>query len=204
VPRPKRPTRARKIAVSDLEWAFLNDAIDIDGDPALYGGTGMRLWELTYNFALGGTRHPTTDLWEEYDTVIVEQWAIDKPGTRPSCWWSFSAPRGELQSFWNDFNLPESRLFAEPRRRLGGTGTPLHEVMAFAPSFSFGIPTRWPEAEHLDGTVASGSCINGVPVCRVYAGRRWCWSTRRTRRSTSRKLRTLCGTACCCPASVSG
>jgi hypothetical protein len=32
---------------------------------------------------------------------------------------------------------------AEPRRRIGGTGTPSSDVLAYAPSFEYGIPGHW-------------------------------------------------------------
>jgi hypothetical protein len=49
----------------------------------------------------------------------VKRW----PGTRPARWWEYSAP--------------------EPRRRLGGTGTPLHECSAYIAPFEYGIPSAW-------------------------------------------------------------
>lgn len=44
----------------------------------------------------------------------------------PFAWWLFDAP--------------------EPRRRTGGMGTPKHEVLAYRPSYSWGMPDYWIEA----------------------------------------------------------
>jgi hypothetical protein len=44
-------------------------------------------------------------------------------GTRPFIWWSLEA--------------------RAPRRRLGGVGTPKHEVLNYFPEIRFGIPVYW-------------------------------------------------------------
>lgn len=168
MPRPKRPTRGRRRDITDFEWAFINDLIDADDDPQAHGGTGHCNWKLEWNSELCGFGEPTFELWEAYGPTVVQRWAAEKPGTRPRQWWNFTAPRGDLKS--SDHTPLRGRCWAEPRRRLGGKGTPLHEVLAYSPSFDFGLPTMWPEPEHSDGTVASGSCVNGVPVGRDYIG----------------------------------
>ncbi len=48
-PRP----RARFHNITELEWAFLNDAVSFDDDPGEYGGSRIGLWDLTYNFQTG-------------------------------------------------------------------------------------------------------------------------------------------------------
>ena len=62
-------------------------------------------------------------LWTAHAAAIVSDWAEQRPGTRPSFWWKYDAP--------------------EQRQRLGGTGTPAHEVSAHAPCFVLGIPANW-------------------------------------------------------------
>lgn len=61
--------------------------------------------------------------WEEHGEEILRGWIEERPGTRPAYWWGHVAP--------------------EPRQRLGGIGTPAHEVLAYAPTFRFGIPIYW-------------------------------------------------------------
>lgn len=53
---------------------------------------------------------------------ILEHWCAERPGTRPSCWWNYDSP--------------------EPRRRLGGTGDRLSEVLAHGSCFSYGLPAE--------------------------------------------------------------
>ena len=79
--------------------------------------------------------------WNEVKDEILEAWAREEPGSRPFHWWQFEA--------------------LELRRRLGGVGTPSHEVSAAAPWYEFGLPvcwvSKWEEnyfngrARHVDG-----------------------------------------------------
>jgi hypothetical protein len=63
------------------------------------------------------------DVWHEHAEAILAHHVKRRPGTRPARWWQFDAP--------------------EPRRRLGGTGTPLHECSAYVAPFTYGIPDGW-------------------------------------------------------------
>lgn len=62
-------------------------------------------------------------LWDAHSAAIVADWCKTAPGTRPPHWWQYDAP--------------------EQRRRLGGKGTPCHEVMAHVPAYRLGIPSDW-------------------------------------------------------------
>jgi len=63
-------------------------------------------------------------VWREYRAELLPEFVVEHPGTRPHAWWRFDAP--------------------EPsRRRLGGIGTPSPEVLAYAPTFAFGLPVHW-------------------------------------------------------------
>ena len=94
-----------------------------------------------------GDREYQRALWAEIRPVELPTWIAEQPGTRPDAWWRFSAPR------WQPTDLP-ARLrylaehghldrYAEPRRRLGGIGTPKHEALANIPEFDRGVPIRW-------------------------------------------------------------
>lgn len=75
--RPKK-TRARcKPAVSEKAWAFLND------EPYKRGFD-------TLDLEHGDAARP---LWEQYGDEITKRWIKDHPGTRPSCWWRYTAPK---------------------------------------------------------------------------------------------------------------
>jgi len=54
---------------------------------------------------------------------VLRSWINSHPGTRPYAWWCFDAP--------------------DVRQRVGGTGTPKHEVLQYAAACVFGIPRYW-------------------------------------------------------------
>lgn len=62
-------------------------------------------------------------LWGMLGDEIIEEHVQEYPGTRPLRWWQFAAP--------------------EPRRRLGGVGTPSHERMADVERYVLGVPDQW-------------------------------------------------------------
>jgi hypothetical protein len=64
-------------------------------------------------------------LWQEHGEEIVAEHVAENLGTRPANWWEYDAPRLPMGTFPGcgyDGELPE------PRKRLGGTGTPDREV----------------------------------------------------------------------------
>lgn len=70
----------------------------------------------------------------------MQRWVREHPGTRPSLWWRFEAPRQteDVHPGW-DFDPAKP----EPRRRVGGTGTPVCECTCTVPHYRYGIPTEW-------------------------------------------------------------
>jgi hypothetical protein len=62
-------------------------------------------------------------LWQDHSERIVAEHVSIYPGTRPAHWWKYEA--------------------IEPRKRLGGIGTPASDVLAYAPAFSYGLPSIW-------------------------------------------------------------
>jgi hypothetical protein len=85
--QPRRPrSRARFHNITELEWAFLNDAVSFDDDPSEYGGSRLGLWELEYNFVTGEGPGCTERLWKAHGQAVVQRWAVEQPGTRPRQW----------------------------------------------------------------------------------------------------------------------
>ena len=85
--------------------------------------------------------------WDEVGERITADWIKRHPGTRPYAWWEFSGPRepiGTRIGWHNDGKLPE------PRKRLNGTGTPAHEVLAYGPSYFMGLPIIWVQQREVD------------------------------------------------------
>src|SRR5438045_3025684 len=79
-------------------------------------------------------------LWSEHGGDIVEEHVEESPGTRPSRWWEFDAPRSKRGTYPGRFY--DGQL-CEPRLRVGGIGTPAYECRAVVPSFSYGLPDIW-------------------------------------------------------------
>ena len=85
------------------------------------------------------------ELWGAYLDSVLPGWMATYPGTRPANWWLFEAP--------------------EPcRRRLGGSGTPCHEVLAYAPEFDLGLPAYWVSDWERRYYTRQAKDINGNPI----------------------------------------
>jgi hypothetical protein len=103
------------------------------------------MWEC---FKLTGprVRAALREVWREVADDLLDQWIAERPGTRPYGWWLFDAPRWrpEDRPEWCH-DVPEGivRWIAEPRRRVGGIGTPAHEVLNILAEFAFGMPIIW-------------------------------------------------------------
>ena len=90
-------------------------------------------------------------VWVEHREEILEDFIDENPGRRPWAWWKYDAP--------------------EPRLRLGGTGTPAHEVLAHAPAYDRGIPVHWITAWDAAYYSGHGRDIHGHPIGTEFHGR---------------------------------
>lgn len=130
----KRAKRERGDGLSEAAWAFLNDALTDDI------GDRWERYDLRLDQAISG-KQSNAQLWSDYGPAVMSRWVVDHPGTRPSLWWRYEAPRrpvGDFPGMYFDGTLPV------PRKRVGGVGKPLHEVLAYVPHFYLGVPTFWP------------------------------------------------------------
>jgi hypothetical protein len=91
-----------------------------------YLESGELLASASLDDALTARSEALRRLWRAHRAEMLPLWTQDHPGTRPWAWWRIDAP--------------------EPRRRLGGGGTPCHEVLADEPEYDFGVPARWVSA----------------------------------------------------------
>jgi hypothetical protein len=113
------------------------------------------------SWVLGCFRHgsPAFDedpkeLWEKYHDDFLPEFIRNHPGRRPLPWWQWVAPR-EPVSTWD-----EEQFNSAQRLRLGGTGTPLHEISCIWGGFVKGIPGDWVSEDYkkagFDGVVLDG------------------------------------------------
>ncbi|MDR6659783.1 hypothetical protein J2W51_002353 [Tardiphaga robiniae] len=136
------PTRKRQRAgagaVSEAAWAFLNDALTDDI------GASWERWGLEADQALFLKGPPPAELWSQFRDVVLKRWILERPGSRPSLWWRYDAPRlprGTYEECFWDGMLPE------PRLRVGGVGTALQDVLAYVPVSYLGVPKYWQDHE---------------------------------------------------------
>lgn len=92
-------------------------------------------------------------LWAECRHAIVAEHVAEHPGTRPLRWWQYDAP--------------------EPRRRLGGIGTPCHEVLAHGLRLHLGIPADWITDWQVKFYTGKAIDIRGRPIGQEYVGRKF-------------------------------
>jgi hypothetical protein len=105
-------------------------------------------WLQGHGKASGFVQYAPSDelaaLWAAHAERMVAEHVTAYPGTRPGRWWQFET--------------------VEPRRRLGGIGTPASDVLAYLPTFSFGLPSIW--ISQRDVRYYSGIAVNihGAPI----------------------------------------
>ena len=135
----RRPKNRRRRALTECESAVLTDGDHID------------------RFFM--TDDEIADLWADHGAEITAQWAAENPGTRPSLWWRYDAPRWSPPARHADYYAADT--LPEPRQRLGGTGTPAHEVLAYSPRWPYGVPLDW---VHPSDPKHYGPEFKGVPI----------------------------------------
>jgi hypothetical protein len=134
--RARRPRTRADGGMSDIAWAFFLEEIP----PDITQAEQEELNDLTYDF---DSEHRAGGLWREHREQIVEAWITEYPGTRPSHWWAVES--------------------TEPRRRLGGTGTPCHERLAHGEHYERGVPDQWIRQSDIDVYALIGSPLD-VPA----------------------------------------
>jgi hypothetical protein len=154
-------TRRKRDIVNNLtptEIAYLSDT---DPSPdeeidtyTLWGYRhGMTSWD--------GNPHPK-DLWKQHGKEFLGAYIEKHPGRRPLPWWQWDGPRQDTGSgaFWEPLPIL--------RHRLGGVGTPKHEVLAYVPQFHKGIPEGWVskfDEEYYNGRARD---VHGNPIGTKY------------------------------------
>lgn len=93
--------------------------------------------------------HPEKALWEEHRDAALADWVKERPGTRPSLWWRYDAPRWNAPKEYRDWCYVP--MLPEPRLRLGGVGVTMREKFpAYSPHWPLGVPDQWSEIDAED------------------------------------------------------
>lgn len=157
------PVRPRLSAAAVREYspavvAYLESGACPEGDE----GGGLAI------FLLG--RQGLVEAWRVLGVGILRRWIRESPGSRPAGWWWFSAPR------WQKADQPArvQRIAAldcaEPRRRLGGVGTPCFDVLSYWPEFDRGIPVDWVDQWSVDYYTGQARHVGGHLIGQEYVG----------------------------------
>lgn len=150
-----RRTRKQRGVLSPAMLAYLSD------DDTGIQKDDYALWSYRHGFeAPFDGDHKPKELWEQYREEFLPKFVEKHPGKRPWPWWQHDAPR------WND---PFEGTFfhgtpCEPRQRIGGTGTPDYEVLAYVPHFAKGIPTGWVTQSEEDYYNGRGVDVHGHKI----------------------------------------
>ena len=126
-----RRTRNQKGVLTPAEVAYLTDDQTAE--------EGFTLWCYRVGLPGCGWDRKPDELWEAHRDEFLPAFIAKNPGRRPLAWWQWDCPR------WQD---PYEEVFfhgtlCEPRKRIGGIGTPRYEVLSYVPHFFKGIPTGW-------------------------------------------------------------
>ena len=98
--------------------------------------------------------------WLQHRSTLLQEWIKQHPGTRPWAWWKFDSPK-EPVAGW-EFKHSAQRL------RLGGNGTPSHEVLSVWGGFERGIPNSWIDQREADYYNGKMKDIHGKPIPTKY------------------------------------
>ena len=123
----KRLSNVNRAPIDPVLWSILNDEpLPADANK--------------FTVMMGGRYAYMLPLWEEYRAAILAEWIEAHPGTRPSLWWKYDAPRVTTTTAGRYAGTLTGARMIEPRQLLSGSGSPRHEVTANAPSYRYGIP----------------------------------------------------------------
>jgi hypothetical protein len=102
--------------------------------------------------------------WNRNQERVLEYFKREYPGSRPSHWWMFSAPKAAPGTYLNKVgtDLDRDRKLPEPRRKLSGLGRPSWELMALVPYLEYGLPMNWTVADTFEGAVKDWLCGGSV------------------------------------------
>ena len=119
-------TRVHHEALDPARWAILTDEL-----PADDANRFILMDRESYDAML--------PFWQEHRKLILANWVKTKPGTRPSCWWRYDAPRLDPEQLGRWSRTVMAPRMIELRRKLRGDGQPLHEVQAYVPAHHYGV-----------------------------------------------------------------
>ena len=101
MPVPRRTPKLRNDNVDDNTWAVMLDELN-SAEVAGWEGFALMWPESAVSPNL-------IDHWRDHGAEIVDNWILDRPGSRPRCWWRFDAP-AEPRRRWSNFTGGRTQL----------------------------------------------------------------------------------------------
>lgn len=128
----KKRADKRRGALSEAQWAFLTD------NPWPAGTGSIEKWILEFDGGPIG-KPSVQDLWRENRDQILAEYIVERPGTRPSLWWKYDAPRQAPGMFPND---ELDGAYPQTRQRTNNA----RDQTSYAPLFTCGVPDEWSQS----------------------------------------------------------
>ena len=149
MPRKLRLPKARTEPVPIVFQHFL---LHGDRDAALAADPEASAFDLFLldGPAGDGQRSALDDVWEDVGDELLARWIQERPGSRPWAWWMINAPDWTADVPTRVLSLVFEHRdvwhLKQPRRRIGGVGTPVYEALNYVPAFRLGLPTQFVSA----------------------------------------------------------
>ncbi len=171
MPVKRRNAKVTRQDVSPVAWAMILDEPlpDPDSSKTKWEHFALNVGDRDHMALVQVNGDPTLyAIWLEVRGEVLDQWAKDKPGTRPNLWWRWDAPRLKAGQLAGRLIDEDDARYPEPRLRVGGVGTPNYEVLNYVPAFYLGMPVSWVcarDAEYYNGRSRD---IHGSPIGTDY------------------------------------
>ena len=101
-------------------------------------------------------------LWTGVKVNLLKNFIKNHPCSRPWGWWKFDAPKTPVPGW--DYE----RFNSAQRLRLGGVGTPSHEVLNQWAGFPYGIPGSFVDQWFIDYYNGRAKDVHGDPIGTEY------------------------------------
>lgn len=156
----KRRTRSRKSSIDDWRTERLKTGVlNYEG-----GNTFARISFDNYTAKL--------DVWKKCKEKVLLEWLEENPGTRPYAWWLFDAPEmhedDEQKLELKSLIYPCGPRVIDPRKKIGGIGTPDYEVLNCGQSLYFGVPISFVDQWQCDYYNGREKDIDGNQIGTEY------------------------------------
>lgn len=133
--RASRPRTGTQDELVDLfDWRFVTDQVGTyEDERGAAGGHGSVGWWRPYDLFCDQTMSTRSRdemahcpcvrfaVWERHRAAVLAMWIAQRPGTRPSLWWTFDAPQERRRNEPDVAFLERLKLWAPAERERADT-----------------------------------------------------------------------------------